>query len=693
MTNEPLQQNKIEVLSSNSALNILSALLFLFFIQQLTFLIESIYMLNLLHTSMDSRALGILFLALPALLYFVKHNKATYTIIVSVMLICMLLSTLLATPLVIFSSGIGAGLFLLYFGLQLSDVKFQKVNWGQSAALATLISIFFRVIGHTLDISITGNTKSIGWILLLVAGYVFYQEMKTYPNPVELANDTNENQSEEPSRWASWSAIRGIAASFIFIYFVFSSPGVLARWTEGDYLIIHLVLILFIMLIAIFGFRKIIYLERLRLVLVVWNGLFLISFIWNILLHRVNFPSLENLTPVVVTESTFFTNLITYVMLILSPVIFVNIAWFSNFIKPSKPNKLVWPLLRSVGLIIVCIFILIFTNTWGYVGEISKIFRNQFHIPFIIAGIVLIAPFAFTKGNLTIHGFSLNSTRVYKLLATIVAFAGSGFLLLNTIPIDLKSENRNEITLMTYNIQQGVDLFGNKNFEGQLALIENINPDIICLQESDASRISGGNSDVVHYFASKLGYHSYYGPKTVSGTFGTAILSRFPMDSCRTIFTYSNKDEIGTAVAVISVGSKDITIINSHPAGKEKAKHEHIDMVVSMAKDNKNVIAMGDYNFRQDSPYYKKITSILKDSWLSLYPDAIGPVETEMLDPSYTDRKRSSGNMMEAGKQDMTNRIDHIFLSKGFEVQEAHYLPAPESETDHPVHWAVVSWE
>jgi len=40
----------------------------------------------------------------------------------------------------------------------------------------------------------------------------------------------------------------------------------------------------------------------------------------------------------------------------------------------------------------------------------------------------------------------------------------------------------------------------------------------------------------------------------------------------------------------------------------------------------------------------------------------------------------------------MTNRIDHIFLSKDFKVVEAHYLPAPESGTDHPAHWAVVRW-
>jgi endonuclease/exonuclease/phosphatase family metal-dependent hydrolase len=246
---------------------------------------------------------------------------------------------------------------------------------------------------------------------------------------------------------------------------------------------------------------------------------------------------------------------------------------------------------------------------------------------------------------------------------------------------------------MTYNIQQGVDFFGNKNFEGQLGMIQEIDPDILCLQESDASRISGGNSDVVRYFAEHLGYYTYYGPKTVTGTYGTAILSRFPMDSCQTVFTYSDKDEIGTAVAVIFLADQNITLINSHPAGGKKAREEHIDMVTQLAKDNKMVIDMGDYNFRQNSPYYQKITTVLKDSWLTLYPDAIGPVDNEKIDLSFENRNNSSGMLLSDGKLDMKGRIDHIFLSKDFEVKEAHYLPSPESETDHPAHWAIVRWD
>ena len=82
----------------------------------------------------------------------------------------------------------------------------------------------------------------------------------------------------------------------------------------------------------------------------------------------------------------------------------------------------------------------------------------------------------------------------------------------------------------------------------------------------------------------------------------------------------------------------------------------------------------------------------MNNAWEMLYPDAIGPVDTNRLDLSFENRKSSGGQLLPGGKQDMKGRIDHIFLSKNFEVLEAHYLPAPESGTDHPAHWATVRW-
>ncbi len=125
--------------------------------------------------------------------------------------------------------------------------------------------------------------------------------------------------------------------------------------------------------------------------------------------------------------------------------------------------------------------------------------------------------------------------------------------------------NKDELILMTYNLQHGVDCFGDRSFQQQLAIIKQINPDILCLQESDVAKVSGGNNDIVRYFSDKLNYYSYYGPKSVTGTFGAAILSRFPISNSKSIFTYGDKDEIGTAVCNVLINEDSVLVINNHP--------------------------------------------------------------------------------------------------------------------------------
>lgn len=683
--------NSTSIESSNSEiyLSLFSTLLFLFFIQQITFLVESIYMLNLLHTSMDAKALGIFLLALPILLSFIKPGRFTYIAFVSFILIGSALSPVLTTPMRIFSSGIASGSFLLYMGLQFSDKNMPRANWGQAAALATLTSISFRAVGHTLDISISGNTLFIGWLLILATAFLFFQIINDYSG----INDNQIHVKNESKNSGSLLNITGIAGSIILIYFAFSSPGVIARWTEGNYLLINIILSNSIWILMVFGSAKVLNHKSLKGLLLIANVVFVLLLLGSILTNRVSFPLSPDSAPVVVGEPDLFSQLITYLMLFLSPVLFLNISVFARNINPVRPGKLAGPFLVAVLLIIVAVFMLIFTNVWGYTKPVSVYFRNQFHVPFLFAGVLLLLPILFGRKEV-FNGKSFNPVPGWSriLYLFMVILCCSAVLKGTKKQTTNQNETNAELTIMTYNIQQGVDLFGNKNYEGQLEIIKEINPDIIGLQESDGSRISGGNSDVVRYFAKKLGYYSYFGPKTVTGTFGTAILSRFPLASNQTIFTYSNKDEVGTAVSEIKVAGKIITIANSHPAGKDDAKMAHINAVANLAAEKEMVIAIGDYNFRQGSPFYERITTKLNNAWLSLYPDAIGPVDENKLDLTFENRKSSGGKLLPGGKQDMTSRIDHIFLSKEFEVVEAHYLPAPESGTDHPVHWAVIKW-
>ncbi|MBI3119694.1 MAG: hypothetical protein HYZ00_13450, partial [Candidatus Hydrogenedentes bacterium] len=141
-------------------------------------------------------------------------------------------------------------------------------------------------------------------------------------------------------------------------------------------------------------------------------------------------------------------------------------------------------------------------------------------------------------------------------------------------------------------------------------------------------------------------------------------------------------DEVGTAVAEIEVGGRRIAIFNNHPAGPPEVMHAHVDALVQEIGQYEHVISVGDYNFEQSEPYYAKLATVLKDSWLSLNPNGVGSPSPLVIGSTFSDVPL-----------DMRDRIDHIFVSRSFRVAEAYYVAPPESETDHPAHWAKVQWE
>ncbi len=169
-----------------------------------------------------------------------------------------------------------------------------------------------------------------------------------------------------------------------------------------------------------------------------------------------------------------------------------------------------------------------------------------------------------------------------------------------------------------------------------------------------------------------MGYYTYYGPTPITGTYGTAILSRYPLQNPQTIFTFSDQDEIGTAVAEIEIDGQLFTIYNVHPDGSDTAMLVWAESLLERSKDKFNLIALGDYNLRDDEEAYQLIARVYPNAWESAYPSKISADGTDM-----------SGE----------NRIDHIFYSQSLTVRNPVYILPPQSATDHPVHWAELIWK
>jgi endonuclease/exonuclease/phosphatase family metal-dependent hydrolase len=237
-------------------------------------------------------------------------------------------------------------------------------------------------------------------------------------------------------------------------------------------------------------------------------------------------------------------------------------------------------------------------------------------------------------------------------------------------PVPAPPEPRTSLVVMTMNTQQSNAEDGEKSYKEQLALFRKVSPDILALQESDSARISLNNNDYVRYFAENLGYYSYYGPTPAAGSYGTAILSKYPLENRRTAFIFSDKDETANAEAEIVVVGRTFTIFVVHPDSSDPAMLAFARALLERSQ-GKSVIALGDYNLRDYEEAYQLIDGVMTNAWTSVYPTEIGADGVDM-----------SGE----------NRIDHIFLSPDLRARNPVYILPPESATDHPVHWSEVTW-
>jgi endonuclease/exonuclease/phosphatase family metal-dependent hydrolase len=646
-------------------------ILFLFFIQLAGTLVESIYILDLMNSTLDAKVLGVLFFFTPILLipFYRQFPRQLAWITFAVLLLSRSMLPYLNTANRMLAAGVGTGAAVSLFLLLLrakpkGETHSLAGRWGSAGlALAVSLSALLRTLDYGLDYSLTPSGGWTGWILGLVFGWFLTQ--------FDLGNEP----AAEKKAGGVTPAIVGIFLVLTLVYFAFSAPAVIARWTEGNYTLIVITVSLLAVGWVLLSLLRPQALDRIdRRVLVVWNLAFTICLTGTILVHGVPFPPTPYSAAVVVGAPTWWQGIPLVLMLLLFPVLFLDMRVFLDQIRQAAPapRHLVPGILLGSLALIVLVFAHIFTNVWGYVKPVSSFFRGKFWLPYLLpAGILSLLAWGAKR---IMPGPEQGSAGKFHwgwalLLGAI--FLGTLIPALPAKRFQVEGGNRSSIVVMTDNIQQANDVYGEKSFDRQLALIRRISPDILSLQETDSTRISLNNSDYVRYYAENLGYYSYYGPTTVTGTYGTAILSKYPLLNTRTVFTYSDKDEIGTAEAEIEVNGRRITIYDVHPDGSDTAMLVFAKALLERSQDKPYVIALGDYNLRDYEAAYQLINSVYTNAWTSVFPSKISPDGVDM-----------SGE----------NRIDHIFVSHSLIVLNPIYVLPPLSATDHAVHWTEIGW-
>jgi endonuclease/exonuclease/phosphatase family metal-dependent hydrolase len=568
----------------------------------------------------------------------------------------------LSTTNRLITSGIATGAAFSLFLLLLTNKPTISRPASAGLALAVGLSTLLRTMGHGIELSLTPFGGWLGWLLGLVLGFcLFFSAAET-----KLA--------AQPGIGKPTAPILGIYLILTLVYFSFSAPAVITRWTEGNYTLIVAAVSSLSLSWAWLAVNKHELIGRISpRTLVIWNLLFTASLTFTLLVQRVSFPATLDSAPVIVAAPSALQMIPLGFMLLLFPVLFLDFEIFIQRIQTSSQSKgsLVPGILLGGFSLILLVFVNIFSNVWGYIKPISPPFRNTFWLAyFLLSAAVCLLTWRSSRVKQDIQNGTSAYSWVWSSLLTLIILVTLLFAL-PTAYVQVDATTKSSLRLMTFNTQQSNDAHAEKSYVAQLALIQQVSPDILALQETDSTRISLNNNDYVRYFADKLGYYSYFGPKTVAGTYGTAILSKFPLMNTETIFMYSDKDETGVAEAEVKVAGLSFSVYDVHPDSSDQAMAAFARTLIALSKDKPYVIAMGDYNLRDYDEAYKLIDSVYTNAWTSVYPSEISPDGMDM-----------SGE----------NRIDHIFLSRNLTALNPTYILPPASATDHPVHWTDIVW-
>jgi endonuclease/exonuclease/phosphatase family metal-dependent hydrolase len=657
-------------MKKSSLSTITFGILFLLFIQLAGTLVESIYLLDLLHSTLDEKVLGVLFFFTPPLLlpFYKKHPRTLLWITFALTALSRGILPYLQVFERMLASGIGVfalvSLFFLFLLTRPEDAERKNIGvWGGAGlGLAISLSVLLRTVYHGVEYSLVPAGGWTGWLLVLLLGAALYL---INPQPTET----------QPQRKPAGvtPAVIGIFMVLTLAWFSFSAPSVIARWTQGNYTLIVAAVSLLSAVWVLLTLMNPGWTTRIgRRALLIWNILFTLAITGTLITQQVALPMAADAVTVI-AGPTAIQLILLALTLLLFPVLFLDIKLFLNPFSENipAPGRLVPGLLLGTFLMVLLVFANIFTNVWGYV-PLGDFFRGKYWLGyFIMAGLISLCAWWIGKHK------TAPSTQPEKAFHWSWAL-GLGVIAFVTVYAALPNQSKqfsrlpsDSIMVMTDNIQQANDVIGEKSLDRQLALMQKVSPDILALQESDSARISLNNNDYVRFYADQLGYYSYFGPTPVNGTFGTSILSKYPLENVRTAYIYSDKDENANAEAEITINGRTFTIINVHPDGSPAVDMSFARTVIARSQGKPYVIILGDFNLRDYEEAYQLIDSVYTNVWTSIYPGKIGSDGTDM-----------SGE----------NRIDHIFISADLQAQDPHYILTPNSATDHAVHWTELIW-
>ncbi|HNQ87034.1 MAG TPA: endonuclease/exonuclease/phosphatase family protein [Verrucomicrobiota bacterium] len=641
----------------------LFALLFLGFFQLLTDFVAGMYAFGLLRLSVPPQiACVVLFAAPVTLLLFRRVTRRWVLLTGGLMMLSRAASLILDTPGRMLAAGVGTASFLIGFPALLwlagrEQAPHTGSRLGVALALGSLLHSLLHTLGRGTDITRLDDGRHAGGVLVLVTAVLLWRWGR------HLAGLPPAEPTAAP-RAGTWRTLFlgiGLLGVLGLLYFGLATPGVMACWTNGNPVGITVATTGSLAVVLALALGPAGQTRRLASgVVIAWNLLFLGA--WSLALwsSRIPFPADPGAYPLAEPPMDLLGRGSLLAAALLSPILYLDAARFIRALTGAVPSIRVLGCSFLAGSLVLLALVLaqVFTTTYDYIPGIGPWFRDRFWLVMTVAGAVATLPVLLVcrradapepRGKLAVAA---------PVVATaIVLAAGTAGVAVLDRPRPGLAAAEQPLRVMTFNLQQGYSAQGARNGFGQLEAIRRMNPDLVGLQETDTARVAGGNSDLVRFLAAGLGYHACPGPRAGAGTFGIALLSRYPLARARTSYLDSKGEQIAVIEADLILGETTYSIGVTHLGNGGPVLEQR--QVLSLVEGKPHAILMGDFNFRPGTESYRLTTARLEDAWL-------GAGERQ-LDPPHLEVDR---------------RIDHVFVTPDLRVQRVAYQDYGES--DHP---------
>jgi len=176
-----------------------------------------------------------------------------------------------------------------------------------------------------------------------------------------------------------------------------------------------------------------------------------------------------------------------------------------------------------------------------------------------------------------------------------------------------------ELRIVSYNIRHGRGMDDVVDPERIAAVIRDLRPDIVCLQEVDKDQPRSGHIDLTEVLADLLDMEGVFGPNFYfnDGEYGNATLSRFPILEHDNL-ALPNPDNVeprGALRTVIEVDGVPVEIWNTHWGLRPHERAEQSAAMLERLADDKPVLVIGDLNEAVDAPGVAALLGPLRDTW------------------------------------------------------------------------------